>query len=148
MKYDDASWHYGGKFPKDLPPEAGATHTGMFVAWALLNGLAGEIYSTDFPDQIPKLVSRSLTPGRFFLEACDGKFTDDDLNEEGNAFAQAYFDFEKGHYIADYEGSLGKSVPDLYHVEDSWENFDRLRPVLDRRLADWKTERRHPSELA
>ena len=59
MKYDDASWHYGGKFPKNLPPEAGATHTGMFVAWALLNGLAGELYSTDFPDQIPKLVSRS-----------------------------------------------------------------------------------------
>jgi hypothetical protein len=99
MKYDDASWHYGGKFPKDLPAEAGATHTGMFVAWALLNGLAGEIYSTDFPDEIPKLVSRSLTPGRFFLEACDGKFTDDDLNEEGNAFAQACFDFEKGQYI-------------------------------------------------
>src|SRR6266404_3538306 len=36
MKYDDASWHYGGDFPEDLPREAGATHTGMFVAWALL----------------------------------------------------------------------------------------------------------------
>ena len=24
MKYDDASWHYGGNFPKDLPTEAGA----------------------------------------------------------------------------------------------------------------------------
>ncbi|MGN6118448.1 MAG: DUF7832 domain-containing protein, partial [Rhodanobacter sp.] len=43
MKYDDASWHYGGDFPKDLPDEAGATHTGMFVAWALLSGLAGQI---------------------------------------------------------------------------------------------------------
>jgi hypothetical protein len=136
MKYDDASWHYGGKFPKDLPPEAGATHTGMFVAWALLNGLAGEIYTTDFPDQIPKLLSRSLAPGRFFLEACDGKFTDDDLNEEGNSFAQAYFDLEKGQYIKDYEASLGEGVADLYHVEDSWENYDRLSPVLDRRFAD------------
>jgi hypothetical protein len=142
MKYDDASWHYGGKFPEDLPPEAGATHTGMFVAWALLNGLAGEIYTTDFPDQIPKLLSRSLTPGRFFLEACDGKFTDDDLNEEGNSFAQAYFDFEKGQYIRDYEASLGEGVADLYHAEDTWENFDRLRPVLDRRFADWKARRR------
>ena len=33
-KYDDASWHYGGDFPKDLPIEAGATHTGMFLALA------------------------------------------------------------------------------------------------------------------
>ncbi len=25
MKYDDASWHYGGDFPKGLNNEAGAT---------------------------------------------------------------------------------------------------------------------------
>jgi hypothetical protein len=96
MKYDDASSHSGGKFPTDLPAEAGATHTGMFVAWALLSDLAGEIHITDFRDDIPKLLSRSVTPGKFFLEACDGKFTDEDLNDEGNAFAQAYFDLEKG----------------------------------------------------
>lgn len=40
MKYDDASWHCAGDFPKDLPEAAGATHTGMFLAWALLSGLA------------------------------------------------------------------------------------------------------------
>ena len=28
-KYDDASWHYGGDFPDDLPEENGATHIGM-----------------------------------------------------------------------------------------------------------------------
>ena len=100
MKYDDASWHYGGKFPKDLPMEAGATHTGMFVAWAFLSGLAGEIHVEDFPEDIPRLKSRSITPGAFFLEACDGKFTDEDLTDEGNAFAQAYFDFDKGDYQA------------------------------------------------
>jgi len=140
MKYDDASWHSGGKFPKDLPREAGATHTGMFVAWALLTGLAGEVYTTDFPDEIPKLRSRSWTPGRFFLEMCDGKFTDDDLNEEGNAFAQSYFDFKKGSYLRDYEATLGRDVSELYYVKDSWENFDRLKPILDRRFADWKAK--------
>ena len=36
MKYDDWSRHGGGNFPADLPPEAGATHAGMFLAWALL----------------------------------------------------------------------------------------------------------------
>jgi hypothetical protein len=140
MKYDDASWHYGGKFPKDLPIEAGATHIGMFVAWALLSGLAGDIHIRDFPEDIPKLSSRSSSPGRFFLESCDGKFVDEDLNEEGNSFSQAYFDFQKGKYLSDYEAALGADVADLYHVEDTWENFDRLRPVLDRRLAEWRAE--------
>ncbi|RML48695.1 DUF7832 domain-containing protein [Pseudomonas avellanae] len=32
MKYDDASWHYNGNFPSDLPDTAGATHIGMFLA--------------------------------------------------------------------------------------------------------------------
>jgi hypothetical protein len=142
MKYDDASWHYGGTFPQNLFPESGATHTGMFVTWALLSGLAGEIHIVDFPEDIPKLRSRSLTPGKFFLDECDGKFTDEDLNEEGNAFTLDYFaDFEKCQYLKDYEAALGDGVESLYYVKDSWENFDILKPVLDQRFSDWKTRR-------
>jgi hypothetical protein len=139
LKYDDASWHSGGEFPKDLPDEAGATHTGMFVAWALLSGLAGDLHTHDSPNELAELESRSITPGAFFLEACDGKFTDEDLNEAGNAFAQTYFVFETGPYLADYEATLGHGLPDLYYVEDSWENFDRLKPVLDRRYHEWRS---------
>jgi hypothetical protein len=142
MKYDDASWHYGGNFPKDLPIEAGATHTGMFVVWALLSGLGGDIHVTDFPDEIPKLHSRSITPGEFFLSTCDGKFTDEDLNEEGNAFAQAYFDFKKGNYLKDYNDTLGRDLKSLYYVKDTWGNYDLLKSQLDRRFADWKSKRR------
>lgn len=147
MKYDDASWHYGANnFPKELPHEAGATHTGMFVAWALLSGLAGAIHIEDFPEDIPKLRERSKTPAVFFLESCDGKFTDEDLNEEGNRFAGEYFDFEKGKYLADYEAALGQPGRDLYYVSDTWENFDRLKPVLDRRYADWKKAKGRQNE--
>jgi len=138
MKYDDASWHSGGDFPKDLPDEAAATHTGMFVAWALLSGLAGDIHVRELPGAFEKLRSRSLTPGQFFLDACDGKFTDEDLNDEGNAFAQAYFDFERGSYIEDYDRVLVGSLPSQYHVADTWENFEKLQPILDKRLAEWR----------
>lgn len=141
MKYDDASWHYGGDFPEDLPDEAGATHTGMYLAWALLTGLASSMHTEDFPDTIPPLQRRQITPGRFFLEYCDGKFIDDDLNDLGNEYTQAYFDFDKGEYLADYEKILGAELPTLYHVEDSWRNYDRLRPHLDRRFASWKRMR-------
>jgi hypothetical protein len=138
MKYDDASWHCGGDFPSDLPIEAGATHTGMFVAWALLSGLAGDIHVNDSPAALEKLRSRVVTPGAFFLEACDGKFTDEDLNDEGNAFAQAYFDFEHGSYLSDYDKILVGGLPTQYHVADTWENFDKLRTVLDKRLEEWR----------
>ncbi len=144
MKYDDASWHYGGDFPKDLPDAAGATHTGMFVAWALLSGLGGEIHVSEFPGDLEKLRSRSVTPGQFFLEACDGKFTDEDLNDEGNAFAQAYFEFDGGAYVGDYDRVLVGGLPSQYHVADTWENFDKLLPVLDKRLAEWRRENPGP----
>jgi hypothetical protein len=29
MSYDRADWHYGGNYPKGLPPENGGTHIGM-----------------------------------------------------------------------------------------------------------------------
>jgi len=77
MKYDDASWHSGGEFPKHLPPEAGATHSGMFLAWALLSGLAGELHLEDSPEGIKALRERTITPGAFFLRFCDGKLTDE-----------------------------------------------------------------------
>jgi hypothetical protein len=142
VKYDDASWHYGGQFPEDLPPEAGARHTGMFVAWAMLAGLASELHTTEIPEELEKLRSRVITPGAFFLAVCDGKFTDEDLNDEGNAFAQAYFNFDTGSYLKDYDRVLTKGLPSQYHVQDTWANFETLRPVLDKRLHDWRNAHR------
>jgi hypothetical protein len=138
MKYDDASWHSEGDFPTDLPKTAGATHGGMFLAWALLSGLGGPIHIDDFAEDLEALKARKLTPGAYLLRACDGKLTDEDLNDEGNAFAQSYFDLQNGSYVKDYERTLGQDVSTLYHVEDSWDNFDRLKPVLDERFSTWK----------
>jgi hypothetical protein len=60
---------------------------------------------------------------------------DDMLNGEGKAFSQAYFDFERGPFLVDYEQLLGKSLPTLYHVADTWENYDLLKARIDERFA-------------
>ena len=140
MKYDDAAWHSGGDFPEDLPPEAGATHTGMYIAWALLSGLGGSIHTEECPEDLACLRNRDLTPGAFFLKYCDGKFTDEDLNDEGNEFTAQYFDFETGDYANDYSSILGDDVESIYHVQDSWDTLELLRPLLDKRLADWRRD--------
>jgi hypothetical protein len=142
MKYDDATWHSGGNFPADLPPEAGATHTGIFLAWALVSGLAGELHETELLEELEQLRRREVTPGAFFLSTCDGKFSDEDLSPEGNAFTREYFDFESGEYLTDYANVFSEDLPSLYHVPDSWESFERMRPVLDERLTEWRSSRR------
>jgi hypothetical protein len=138
MKYDDMSWHHGGEYPADLPDDAAATHTGMFVAWAMLTGFAGACHLQEPQEGLVMLRQRIITPGVFFIRACDGKFTDEDVNEEGNAFTSSYFRFDAGSYLQDYEVHLVGNLPSLYQVADTWDNFEILRPVLDQRLANWR----------
>lgn len=141
MIYDDATWHHGDDFPRDLPPEAAATHSGLFLAWALFTGLGGDHHQVDSPEELEHLRARRFTPGTYFLVVCDGKFTPEDLNAEGNAFARAYFQQEGATFFADYREYLAKGLPSDYHVADSWSSFDKLTPVLDRRLANWRRGR-------
>jgi len=144
MKYDDASWHYGGDFPENLPSGAGATHIGMFVAWAVTSGLAGAIHTEDFPDLLQNLIDRSVMPAAWFISACDEKFTDEDLSAEGNAFATVYYldseprDGSAPDYLADY-ADVFHEYEDTYRVPDDWASFDRLKPTLDQRLAEWRS---------
>ena len=143
MKYEDVSWHSGAEdFPKELPAEAGGTHTGMFLAWALLGGLGSPELSRD----AQSLRSRATTPGRFFYDQQDGKFVGEQLNDEGNAFAAVYFEPEKGGYLHDYADVLAQDVETAYHVADTWANFERLKPMLDRRLAEWRRGELKPKQ--
>ena len=142
MKYDDASWHYGGDFPSELPESSGAIHSGLFLAWAILRGLGSEVHTTEYPDGLAKLQSRTITPAQFLIVHCDEKFMDSDLGEEGNLFASEYFDLEHGQYLEDYDACLGGDLPSLYHVPDSWESFDLLEPLLERRFNEWRSRRK------
>ncbi len=147
IKYDDASWHFGGDFPADLPPEAGGTHIGMFVAWAMLTGLAGEIHTKDSAEMLAKLSDRALAPGAWFIAACDEKFTDEDLNQEGNEFALSYYADKDGlktttpSYLNDYENAFPDS-DDLYRIPNTWETYQVIAPIISRRFIKWRNSQK------
>ena len=45
MAHDRIDWHSGAaNFPSDLPDEAGGTHIGMYLAWAITRGLEGKFH--------------------------------------------------------------------------------------------------------
>ncbi len=143
MKYDDASWHYGGGFPSSLPESAGATHIAMFVSWAVLNGMAGDLHTTDFAGDLGKLIKHEIMPAEWFLSVCDGKFTDEDLNSDGNHFAATCYANENGlhtgsgSYLADYDHIFSSSET-LYHVPDTWGTQAIVSRFIDARLARWR----------
>lgn len=150
-KYDDASWHYGGDFPNDLPRENGATHIGMFLTWCIDNDLLSEEQIEDSEDEIESVKNRKMTGAEFLIDLCDEKFTDYDLNDIGNEFASDYYEdgteFSKKHknYFGDYAEIFDIKVIDnnldqdrLYRIENSWTNYDLIKSRIDQRFSEWK----------
>lgn len=150
-KYDDASWHYGGDFPKELPPENGATHIGFFLTWCIDNGLVSDFQLEESGEDVQRVKGRQITGRDFLLQNCDEKFTDEDLNDLGNSFAQDYYQeegtFAEQHadYLSDYQTAfeilnqeLDTKLESIYHIEDSVEVYEGIKIILDERFKQWK----------
>ncbi|PJJ65288.1 hypothetical protein CLV54_0318 [Compostimonas suwonensis] len=139
MKYDDASWHYDGEFPEGLPRSAAATHIGMFLTWCVLADLASEELLDDAGEDVAQLMQREITPGAFIL-LLDGALVDDQLDEEGNAFAVAYYagEDDDSPYVDDYVDVFDEDAEEIYEVADSWSNFDRIAPHIRERFDGWR----------
>lgn len=134
---DRMDWHYGSEnFPAGLSNENGGTHIGMYLAWIIKNGMIGEIHREEAQEEIQMVLTQEWTGKKFLISVCDEKFWEEDLNELGNKFTAAYYT-ENG-YHADYESSLLTGLNDLYEVEDSWENYMKLEPIINQRYAEWK----------
>lgn len=142
MKYDDAEYSFLN-FETELANEAGGTHTGMYLAWAALRGLLGESFEDGGAlRELARLREREITGSALYFSQCDGKLTEDDLSEDGNAFTAWYYERQ---FVADYEREFRKDMPDTGHatddfcsVPDTWANFDRIAPMLDERFREWQ----------
>ena len=145
-KYDDASWHYEGDFPKDLPEVNGATHIGMLLTWIVETEQYSEEVKEDFSEELADVKSKTLTGAAFLMQCFDGKLSDYDLNDSGNEFVSAYYDedstFSKlfASYLQDYTNVLNADAAydSLYYIEDSWDNYAILKPVITQRFEEWK----------
>ena len=137
MSIDKADWHTDA-MPTGLPEEAAGTHIGMFVAWAILNGHVADVQVKGSEAAVTAVRTRTMTGREFFLIRCDAKLTERDLTPKGFAFATKYY---SKNYFADYERALCADLPSMYHVADTWDNFDRIARVLDERFAQWTRRR-------
>jgi hypothetical protein len=149
--YDDASWHYGGDFPEELPEKNGATHTGMFLNWCIQHDLISDELKQDCEEQIEQLKRREITGAEFIMDAMDGKFSEYDLNAMGNAFAQDYYKDETdfgnrfSSFADDYVNLFDTKAEEndyeyetFYHIEDIYENYDLMKQIIDYRFDEWK----------
>lgn len=130
MKYDDASWHYGGEFPANSPDEFGATHIAMFLRWCFTKGWAGALHLEEEPEDTQKVIDGTLSATEFFMQYSDGKLTSDDFNDQGNAFAQKYYG-DDGLYLSDYAEHFGDL---MYVAPENAHDFGKFASMLESRL--------------
>jgi hypothetical protein len=141
MSYDRADFDYSTE-AQPLPKGHAATHIGMFLAWAVLNGFGGDYHRERSAEHLAKLCRREITGRQFFEAACNERFSEKDLSEQGNAFAQYYYADEtgkRGLYFADYRKTLAAGVPSFWHVADTWDNYEKIAVVISRRFEEWKS---------
>lgn len=142
--YDKAKYHFDAEnYPKDLPVEQAYVHTGMFLGWIIDN----DLFNKEFFDELGILKdinafrNRKIKATDIYRNQLDGALTSEDLSEEGNSFAQYYFDANKWPFINDYTKLFDLSSDKIYSVEDTWENYAKVKKIIDQRYTEWKKKK-------
>ena len=141
MLYDKGDYHMGTIGQYGLPESHAYHHTLYFLRWLIEHRLMSDEFrhETDYFNSGNGTNEAVL---KIYEEMCDYCLIDDMLSDEGNAFAMAYFDFEKGQYIHDYIRLLQGNLPSEFHIALTEENYEKLKQVIDRRYAEWKNSTR------
>jgi hypothetical protein len=141
---DDAEAYFMNFEDESTPTEAGGTHIGHFLGWAMIRGLA----SAEMATRLPQLLSREKTGRDLLFDHCDGKLMDSDLSERGSAFAEHYCG---APYLTDYLRMFGQKddrFDRLANVPDDWRTQQSVIERLDRRYSEWRMSQGMPSKQA
>ena len=137
MKYFDVSWA-----DSEAQMDEQARIFGPLLAWIINNNLISDGRDAECPDVIDRVRNRATATTIFFadicFDLCQGKICDQDLSDDGNAFIQHYLADNLRRFTDDYFGTLGEDMADI----DSWDTYDQLAPIFDRRFEEWRTSRK------
>jgi len=100
-----------------------------------MKGWAGELHATEEKDDVEAVIRGEMSGTDFLFKYCDGKFTNEDLTDDGNAFASSYYD---SSYLGDYAGLFADV---MYVAPESAHDVSKIFKLLDQRLGGrpwWK----------
>ena len=133
--YDNAKNHFLGNFPESLPSEQAYVHIGMYLGWIIENELYSEFFEDEADVQIFRFQRRDFSC-TILSEVWDGYLGHELFSKTGNMFT--YYYYGGGIYRKDYEKVLAGDLPSIYHVQDSWSNFERISERITKRFEDWQ----------
>lgn len=136
--YDKASSHFmSGGFPDSLPIDQAYVHIGMYLGWIVENNLFSEFFEEECDTQIIRFKRREISPA-ILSEIWNGSLGSNLFTDTGNMFTFYYYG--GGLYKKDYSVVLSENLPSIYHVKDSWANFEKISEKITERFNTWKKE--------
>jgi hypothetical protein len=132
--YDDARNHFLGNFP-NVPIEQAYIHIGMYMGWIIESALYSEYFEEEGSNQIFRFKRKEISC-TILSEIWDGHLQPEIINDLGNMFTTYYY--ESGLYNSDYSSLLVKDLPSKFHVTDTWENYEKIKQVINARFTEWK----------
>lgn len=134
--YDLAKNHFLGNFPSSLPIEQAYLHIGIYMGWIIDQDLYSEYFEEEAMTEIYRFKRREI--GCIILaEIWDGALSHKLFNDEANLFTFYYY--AGGIFKKDYIDELVHvDNKTIYHVEDNWDNYDKIAARMTKRFNDWR----------
>jgi uncharacterized membrane protein len=139
--YDKAKYHYETVEGYGLSRDHASNHTVFFLRWLIEHDLLDQSFADESASILEQFRAGTATIHDVYKWS-DCCLINDMLSEEGNKFAMHYFDFDVGKYLQDYAKTLQGELPSELHVPYTEENYQRMKPVIDRRYREWKSPRK------
>jgi hypothetical protein len=106
------------------------------MGWIIEHKLYSEYFEDEASTEIYRFSRREI--GCIILaEIWNGALSHELFNEQANLFTFYYY--AGGIFKKDYNEVLVKSHKTIYHVEDTWENFEKLSKRMTERFNEWKS---------
>jgi len=135
--YDKSKYHMTGQ-PSGAASWEHASGTALFfLHWCIDQNLVSEYFIEESRESFEDYRGGRCSLFHLYEKEWDMVLLSDMLSDEGNAFALAYFEYDKGKYLQDFFVTLnsGKDGYIVYSEED----YLRFKPLLDSRYLAWKT---------
>ena len=132
--YDHAQRHLGAGFPESLPMEQAYVHIGMYLGWIIDSGFYSEYFGEEASTEIFRFKRKEMSC-TILSEVWNGYLASEFLDSTGNNFSLYYYTC--GLYRLDYEDILGRDLQTIYHVDDTWPNYEKLRTRINERYREW-----------
>ena len=118
-----------------LPLEKRYVHIGMYLGWIIEKVLYSDNFANEASTEIFRFKRREISC-TILGEIWSGFLAFETLNLQGSNFTLFYY--TSGLYHREYEEVLGSGFPSIYHVEDTWSNYEKLKTRINARYEEWR----------